>query len=304
MTAMTHRDHPALHSMTGFGRAAGENGRWRLVVTLRGVNHRYLDLSLRLRDELRPSEPALRDLLADRLHRGRLEGSIEAEPLGSSLGSVEVEEGALARLVETFDALVAAGRLERGLVAGDLLRLPQVLSLTEVARSWEDEDEALLLEVAGRALDQVVEARRHEGAKLAAMLTERLQGLAAVRERLGERSPEARDQAARSLRERIESLAGDVAVDEQRLAQEVAVLAERSDVAEELDRLGAHLEHLEEILARPEGSVGKRLDFLAQEVFRELNTTGSKCRDAEMTRHVLDGKALCEQLREQVQNVE
>ena len=135
-----------------------------------------------------------------------------------------------------------------------------------------------------------------------AALEPRLVELGGVVEALARRRDTVRAATAEALRERIVELAGDV-VDESRLAQEVAHLVDRSDGAEELDRLGLHLEHFQEVMDAV-GSIGKRLDFLSQEIFRELNTVGSKCRDAEMVQRVLDGKVLCEQLREQVQNVE
>jgi uncharacterized protein (TIGR00255 family) len=152
-----------------------------------------------------------------------------------------------------------------------------------------------------------VAGRESEGARLARLLEERLGELAAVADDLGRLAGEARREQATALRARVEELLraapGGPALDPGRLEQELALLAERSDVAEELDRLAAHVEHFRELVAGG-GPVGKRLDFLSQEVLRELNTAGSKCRHAPMTRRVLDGKVLCEQLREQVQNVE
>ena len=130
-----------------------------------------------------------------------------------------------------------------------------------------------------------------------------MRGLSVIQVQLSERRAGVSARLLADLRSRMQDLLGDRSLDEGRLAQEAALLADRSDVAEELDRLRLHLEHFDELL-RSEGAVGKRMDFLAQEIFRELNTLGSKCRDAEMTRALLDAKVLCEQLREQVQNLE
>jgi len=292
-----------IRSMTGFGQAAAESERYRVRVTLRSVNHRFLDLALRLRDEQRLSEPALRDLLTARLARGRVDVNVDAEPLGTPPHRLEVDLDALHELTRVLDGLVEENVLERGLTAGDLLRLPQIVQVSEEDRGWTEADQDLLLRVAGEALDELIAARRTEGAKLRAALDERLDGLEVASRELRAVIPRARSEAAEAFARRLEALLGEHDLDEQRLAQEVAILVDKSDVGEEIDRLGAHLEHFREILDG-DGAVGKRLDFLTQEIFRELNTLGAKGRHSDITRVVLDAKVLCEQLREQVQNVE
>lgn len=292
-----------MRSMTGYGHAAAENPFYRVRVTLRSVNHRFLDVVLRLRDEQRPSEPALRELLGETLSRGRVEVGVDVEPAGPEAARLEVDRPLLAQLSRALEGLLDDELIERGLTAGDLIRHPQLLRVAEPERRWGPEDEELLLRVAGEALAEMVEARETEGEKLEAALAERLEALERSSAELRELAPEARDEAAAALRARLEALLSDADLDESRLAQEVAMLADRSDVAEELDRLDAHVAHFREVMANP-GPVGKRLDFLTQEIFRELNTLGSKCKNAPMTRVVLDAKVLSEQLREQVQNVE
>ncbi len=292
-----------MRSMTGFGQAADEDERYRIRVVLRSVNHRFLDLVVRLRDGQRTSEPALRDLLSSHLSRGRVEVNVDVEPLGAAAVRVDLDAGAVETLSRALDGLLEEDIIESGLTAGDLIRHPQLLRVTEPESRWESEDEALLLEIASRALTELVQARETEGRKLAGALLERLEGLAGAGAELRSIASSSVQAAAAALRERLEALLGDRELDEGRLAQEVALLADRSDVTEELDRFGAHLEHFREVMAS-DGAVGKRLDFLTQEIFRELNTLGSKCRNAAMTRVVLDAKVLCEQLREQVQNVE
>lgn len=292
-----------MRSMTGYGHAAAENPRYRVRVTFRSVNHRFLDLVLRLRDEHRTSEPALRDLLGEALSRGRVEVGVDVEPAGVEGARLELDRPLLGQLSRALEGLLDEELIERGLTAGDLIRHPQLLRVAEPDRGWGPEDEELLLGVAGEALAELLEARRTEGEKLAAALAERLEALERAAVELRELAPEARDEAAAALRGRLEALLAEANLDEARLAQEVAVLADRSDVTEELDRLDAHVEHFHEVMAT-DGPVGKRLDFLTQEIFRELNTLGSKCKSAPMTRVVLDAKVLSEQLREQVQNVE
>lgn len=292
-----------MRSMTGYGHAAGEGERHRLRVTLRSVNHRFLDVVLRLDERLRTSEPALRDLLGSRLSRGRVEVRVDAEPVGPAPARLEVDRALLAQLSRALEGLLEEELIERGLSAGDLVRHPRLLQISEVESAWEPEDEELLLRVTGQALAELVQARETEGAKLAAVLAERLEALSRTTAELSELAAADRVETLAALRERIETVLADQPIDEARLAQEAALLADRSDVREELDRLRAHVEHFHELVALEE-AVGKRLDFLSQEILRELNTAGAKCRSAAMTRAVLDGKVLCEQLREQVQNVE
>ncbi len=280
-----------LRSMTGYGHAAAENPRYRVRVTLRSVNHRFLDVVLRLKDEQRASEPALRELLGETLSRGRVEVGVDVVPAGLEGARLEVDRPLLAQLSRALEGLLDEELIERGLTAGDLIRHPQLLRVAEPESRWRPEDEELLLGVAEEALAELVAARETEGAKLGAALSERLEALERAAADLRELAPEARDEAAAALRGRLEALLADAELDEARLAQEVAVLADRADVTEELDRLDAHVAHFHEVMAT-DGPVGKRLDFLTQEIFRELNTLGSKCKNAPMTRVVLDAKVL------------
>ena len=291
-----------MRSMTGFGQASGESERVRWTVTLRGVNHRFLDLALRLRDELRPHEPALRELLAGRLWRGRVEVSVEAAAIGPRAVDVVIDDEVAVAVKSACDELRGRGVIAGELEVGDLLRLPDVVRLEARHTEWTEADLEVLLATTGAALDQLIAARQVEGEKLTTGLKERLTGLGELTGELAQRTRGMSGELATSLRQRIGELVSD-SVDDDRLAQEVAYLVDRSDVAEELDRLQSHLDHFREVMEQS-GSLGKRLDFLTQEVFRELNTLGAKCRDSEMTRRVLDAKVLCEQLREQVQNIE
>lgn len=274
-----------------------------MTVTLRGVNHRFLDLSLRLRDSLRPAEPALRELLTRRLWRGRVEVSLEVTAVGGREVDVTIDEEVAVNVRALCDDLQRRGVITGDLELGDLLRLPEVVKLQVRDPEWSEDDQAALLEAADRALDQMVAARATEGEKLSKVLSERLSGLADLGTRLADRWDGMAGELAASLRQRVSEVLDEGQLDPDRLAQEVAYLVDRSDVREELDRLRSHLEHFTQVMDQ-DGSVGKRLDFLTQEILRELNTLGAKCRDSEMTRWVLDAKVLCEQLREQVQNIE
>lgn len=292
-----------MRSMTGYGEAAAENGRHAVTVSLKTVNHRFLDVQLRIAGDLRASEAALRELLAKELARGRVEARVEVRTLGERGVTVEVNAAAVRAAHAAVHPLVEAGLVEKGFLAGDLLRLPEALRVELAPDAWDGDDHELLLRVARQAVAQLAAGREREGAGLAAALSERLRCLAEMVEQLAALSGPALAEAAAGLHRRVAGLLATQPIDESRMAQEVALLAERSDIAEEIDRLRSHLEHFASVAAGTEPS-GKRLDFLVQEVFRELNTLGAKCRNAELTRLVLDAKVLCEQVREQVQNVE
>jgi uncharacterized protein (TIGR00255 family) len=289
--------------MTGFGQATGANRRHRVTVTLRGVNHRYLELRLKLGDDYRTSEPALRELLEGELLRGRVEAAVEVVPLVPRAAEVWVERDVVKAAHAALEDLLEGGLIGGKLTAGDLLRLPEALSVRVEADAWDEADRELFAEVAARALEQMLAARRAEGEKTREALVDRLTALAEVVDTLAGERQRVREEMRGTLSARLAELLAGRPVDDDRLAQEVAILVDRSDIAEELERLASHLEHFRDLLHRS-GAVGKRLDFLAQEIFRELNTLGAKARDAKMTRGVLDAKSLCEQLREQVQNVE
>jgi uncharacterized protein (TIGR00255 family) len=292
-----------MRSMTGYGEAAAESVRHAVSVSLRAVNHRFLDLQVRLSEECRGCEALLRDLVGKEIARGRVEMRVEVRSIAERRATVQLHRGVVEAAYAATHQLVEQGLIERGLSAGDLLRIPEALRVELLGGGWDDEDQELLLKVAGEAIAQLAASREREGASLAAIMEERLASLGEVVTRLDALRVPVRDELAAGLRKRLAELLESQTIDESRLAQEVALLVDRSDVSEEIDRLRSHLDHFRSVISES-APAGKRLDFLSQEVFRELNTLGAKCRNAEMTRAVLDAKVICEQLREQVQNVE
>lgn len=289
--------------MTGFGAASGESDRYRIGAVVRSVNHRNLDLAIRLPQSLRETEALIRAILKSLLSRGRLDLTVDVESVLTCASEVRVDRGLIDELTEISQSLGNRdGRLS-ALGIGDLLRMPGVVEVRRRDGQWADGDQKLLVSVVEEAVEQLVEARETEGRALVELLTEGLDELSALVEQLARGRPEAIAELGANLRKRVTQLLEGIPLDEARLAQEVAHLVERSDVTEEIDRLFAHLGHAGAVL-EGEGPAGKRLDFLLQEVQRELNTLGAKCRDIAMSHVVVDCKALCEQLREQVQNVE
>ncbi|MCY3964493.1 MAG: YicC family protein [Acidobacteria bacterium] len=296
--------------MTGIGEATEQRGPCRVTVTARSVNHRYLDFAIRLRAQFRLLEPELRAVVAARIRRGRVELGVEIET---------VPDAPTAELCdETADALQRTARRwrRRGLVASDL-SAGELLSAVRGSRPevvppvMGMEERELAVRVSRRAVAALVAEREREGQVLEDALRGHLSELRRNVEALAARRREVVDRAPDELERRVRELlgghgAGDTSgagLDPARLVQEVALLIERGDTAEELERLGGHLDGFETAMAE-EGAVGRRLDFLTQEILRELNTVGSKCRDLTMQRAVVEGKVLCEQLREQVQNIE
>ena len=288
-------------SMTGFGAAEGAAGGGRLRMDVRTVNHRYLTLQLKLPDELSPHEGQLRELARRNFDRGHVSVSarwLDGSPMRSAL-AVDHERAreVIAALRELQAAFGLPGDVDLPLVA----RQPEVLARREPlpdALRWDEVEP-----VAAAAFEDVRRLRAREGALLADELSNRLARLAALAGAVEARAPARLVRERDRLREHVASLAGGIAVDEARLAQEVAVLADRIDVREELVRLAAHVSAAREALTR-NAPIGKELGFLAQEMLRETNTIGAKANDAEIARHVIDMKAELEKVREQLENLE
>jgi uncharacterized protein (TIGR00255 family) len=292
--------------MTGFAQAVAEGPRRRFEVVIQGWNHRHLDLVVRVPEDLRALEAALRERVAAAVVRGRCEVAVRVTTTGERRMRLRVERDALAALRHGARELERDGLLEAApLALGDLLRMPQLLSLESDAEGWGAEEQAALDKAVGAALEAFEGARAAEGARLAAALERARAALGGLAADLERRRGEVAERLQAGLRARLDEIlpGGVSALPPERLAQEVVLLVDRSDVQEELDRLRAHLDHLGDVLAAP-GAIGKRLEFLLQEILRELNTLGAKSRDVELARLVVDAKVVCEQMREQVQNVE
>ncbi len=281
--------------MTGYGRGIAERDATRVTVDIRAVNHRFLDLKLRA-----SLAPALEDAITQKL-RGALER-------GAVSVSIHIDRPRSVVAIDRLAALAvhtALARLAHELDLGGpdlatVLAQPGVMTAGEAP----DDGEAPVAAAVDAALAQLVAMRATEGAALAIELTARLDELARARETVAAHAGTVAAELARRLTDRIGKLLGEVAVDPARLAQEVALLADRADVTEELVRLASHLDQARALVAEPTAAVGRRLDFLVQEIGRELNTIGSKSARTEISTAIVDAKATLEKLREQVQNVE
>ncbi|MDH3746131.1 MAG: YicC family protein [Acidobacteriota bacterium] len=289
--------------MTGYGEARVDGSQLRVSVSIRTVNHRFLDLSVRIPEAYRGFELELTKLIKKTLARGRAEVRYRTDSAVDTAQTTRVRRDVISGYIEASRSIARDEGLEGTLGLGDLLRLPEAIAVTAPEESVGEDELSLFVEATGAALAGVVATRAEEGRKLAEILLRHIEGLDAVQNDLAKAVPEARKALAESLGGRLEELLGERGIEPERLAQEAAVLAERADVQEELDRLQVHLESFRSLVARA-GEKGKRMEFLSQEILRELNTLGSKCRNTGMAERVVDGKVICEQIREQIQNVE
>lgn len=290
-----------MHSMTGFGRAERTAAGWRCQAELRSVNGRYLEVRLRLPGGLTALEEPLRRQVRRRLERGKVDGTVTLLPEAEGEAGLGLNRPLLRALRRLLDETQAT--LERPVTVslGDLLGMRDLVQF-EAWDAHREALEALAAETVGDALDHLLGMRRTEGTALQAELREHLSALDARLEAIAPLTAAQPALVAGRLRESLARLT-DTPVPDERIAQEVALLAERADVTEELARFRTHLDHLRGLLDEP-GAVGRRIEFLLQELNREANTLGVKSGNAEVSAHVIEIKAGLEKLREQIQNVE
>ncbi len=297
--------------MTGFAQARAEQNGWLLRISLRSVNHRFLDLHFRLPDGFEALEPQIRKLLRDRLRRGHVDVTLHFEPTGAATVHVQRE------IAEAYWKAAEDLRRQFGMQAEPdlvaLLRLPGVIAAAGAPSALRNEEEQrrLAAQVEAclqEALQRLDEMRLAEGRQLAAAMRQGLAAIAEKSSRIDALAQGIRPAHARRLEARLKELLGETPLDPVRVVQEAALLAERSDISEELARLRSHVDQFQKLLAGA-GELGKKLDFLLQEMQREANTVLSKTPGVEpeglaITDLALEVKAEIEKLREQVQNVE
>ncbi|HXE80676.1 MAG TPA: YicC/YloC family endoribonuclease [Vicinamibacterales bacterium] len=294
-----------IKSMTGFASVTVENDEGVVGVTVRAVNHRYLDVQLRVPASLSDREAALRSAVQRVVSRGRIEMSISLQPRQPISPAVELNAAFVDALQAALSAARAQGLIEGRLTPGDLLRLPQALTIRE-RLAGESVSEGLLAlvdrSVAG-ALADLDRMRIHEGQHLRADLDARRRLLAELMEGIAQAAAAGRTALEKRLTERVRELTSEMLVDWQSIAQEVVRTAARSDISEEVTRFKAHLAHWDALSDSPE-PCGRKLDFLLQEMNREVNTIGAKADGVGVSELIVAAKAELEKMREQVQNVE
>lgn len=289
-------------SMTGFGVATATVGEEQLTIEARSVNHKFCEVKVRLPRELLALEATTIKQVKDTLSRGAVDLTVKRSSAAGNAQSPTVDLTLAKAYQKVFSDLAATLGISDELKIRDIVQQVGVMQLQEHKVNLDDAQKALamVLEAALRAL---VQMREVEGKSLSADLSERLEEIAKTVGELQTLAPKVVDDYRARLSERVKELSAGIPVDPQRLAHEVALFAERTDIAEELTRLKSHLEQFRTLLADKEPA-GRRMDFLVQEMNREINTTGSKSQHADISSRVVALKAELERVREQVQNIE
>lgn len=285
-------------SMTAFARKQAEYEWGTLVWEIRSVNHRYLEPGIRIPDTLKPIEPAVREALRKAISRGKVDCQLRFQTRHQDSGNEELNVALVERLVALSQQITALSSGAAPLSAADILRWPGALQEEEIDLDTMQKDALVLL---GETLGEFSGARQREGDELRQMIQQRLDAIRVIVRTVRQRLPEILAKQQDNIRTRLAAFR--VELEPGRLEQEVVLLAQKSDVDEELDRLNTHLGEVERVLGTGE-PIGRRLDFLMQELNREANTLSSKSIVAETTLNAVELKVLIEQMREQIQNIE
>ena len=285
-------------SMTAYGRTEESSETGHITWEIRSVNHRYLEVNIRLPEDLRILETKVREHISSKLKRGKVDCSLRYDASEIAGNGLSIDTNLANNLIKSAESIQASITNPAELSAMDFLRWPGVINRdTFSAESLS----ASLLEQLDMTLEHVVGTRLREGKKLQAMILERCDIIASLLHRFREKLPDIQQMLRDRLSDKSQELS--IELDKDRLEQEILLLVQKSDVAEELDRLEAHLGEVRQVVQKNE-PVGRRLDFLMQEMNREANTLGSKAANLDYTNTSVDLKVLIEQMREQIQNIE
>jgi len=287
-----------IRSMTAFTRQTNEAEWGVLSWELRSVNHRYLEATLRMPEELRALEMVARERISKRLKRGKVDGFLRFQPVEAAVSGLQLNRELITSLLQANDEIEGLMENPARTRPLDILRWPGVMQAAETDLSQLKKETLSLLD---RALDDMIETREREGAGMKAIIEQRCDAMGAEVVKVRAVMPDILTAQRDKIIARVAELQAEL--EPERLAQEIAMITQKSDVAEELDRIEVHLEEVRRVLSQSE-PVGRRLDFLMQELNRESNTLGSKSISTESTSVAVEMKVLIEQMREQVQNIE
>jgi uncharacterized protein (TIGR00255 family) len=293
-------------SMTGFGRAAGAlSPRYFVAVTIKSVNHRFLELSVRLPEYFWELESAIRAIASEALSRGKVDISIRVQRTSQPDYDVRINTQIANTVIPRLKAIAEELGLGSTFTGSDLLRVPDLLHVEAKELEVQDDERDELARLVREALAQLQTMRAKEGESLLTDITARLASIRELHGRVAEQREGVRDELLLSYQQRVQEIAAKAGVDvnHDRIAQEVVMMVEKGDIAEELTRLAHHVEQTVKAVEAKEPA-GKKLDFLSQEMLREINTMGSKSRSAALRTAVVELKTEVERIREQVQNVE
>jgi uncharacterized protein (TIGR00255 family) len=292
--------------MTGFGRAAGAlSARYFVAVTAKSVNHRFLETSVRIPEYLWEAEAMVRALASDTFARGKVDISIRVQRTAQPEYNVRINTQIANTVVPQLRAIAEELGLGSTFSGSDLLRVPDLLQVEALDSEITDEEREALAAIVRSSLAQMRTMRAREGESLRADITMRLLTIRELQQRLASHRDEMRAELLTAYQQRVQEIANvsGIEVNQDRIAQEVVIMVEKGDVAEELTRLAHHVEQAEKVVSGTDAA-GKKLDFLSQEMLREVNTMGSKSRSAVLRTLVVELKTEVERIREQVQNVE
>lgn len=291
-----------IKSMTGFGRGEAQDDTKKFTVEMKSVNHRFSEIVVRMPKFYSSLEDKIRKIIQQQVSRGRVDVFISYEEVGTKTKQVKVDKELALAYHNALRELEGTLNKQANQSLMDIARFPDVLKVEEDEEDLEKEWQVLKKAVE-KAANQLVEMRGVEGAKLKKDLQERVETIGRINEEIKERSPKVVEEYKERLGSRIKELLGDVQIDETRLVNEVAFFADRCSITEETVRLQSHLDQIKESLNSHE-AVGRKQDFLVQELYREINTIGSKANDMEIAAMVISAKSEIEKIREQVQNIE
>ena len=292
-----------IKSMTGFGRCEVAEGQRRFVVEMKGVNHRYLDVNIRMPKKLNFFETAIRSLLKQSVQRGKVDIFITYEDLSESQVSLKYNETLAGEYLKYFQQMQETFGLENDVRVSHLSRCPEVLTMEEQAVDEEELWNELKKALSG-AISQFVETRSTEGENLKKDLFEKVDDMLMLTEQIEKRSPQIIAEYREKLETKVKELLEDTQIEESRIAAEVVMFADKICTDEEIVRLRSHIVHMKETLKSDENGIGRKLDFIAQEMNREANTILSKANDLETSNVGIDLKTEIEKVREQIQNIE
>ncbi|MDP4768844.1 MAG: YicC family protein [OM182 bacterium] len=290
-----------VQSMTAFTRQQLDRDYGSLAWEIRSVNHRYLEASVRVPESFRALENTVRDALRKQLNRGKVECQLRFQTEaadGAPVSTIKVDKELVKQLIEAGAEVLSLAPDSAPLSAAELLRWPGVIGTAELDKKTLEHD---ALELFAVALKDLIATREREGAELSEFIGQRIDAIRAIVADVRLMMPDILAKQRENLLAKIAEI--DIEIDPTRLEQEVALLTQKADIDEELDRLGAHVNEVERVL-RSDDQMGRRLDFLMQELNREANTLSSKSIVVETTRSAVDLKVLIEQMREQIQNIE
>jgi uncharacterized protein (TIGR00255 family) len=286
-----------IYSMTGFARVQTKADWGSAVWEIRSVNQRYLETHYRLPEQFRSLEPMLRERFRKRLQRGKVECALRISFNEANQGALTFQPALAQQLIEAAKQVQQAGA-DGNINPADILRWPGVIATQEAD---VDEMQKVMMDAFDEALTQFLAARQSEGESMAALIEQRLDGILAEVDKVSEQMPAVLEWQKDRIRTRFEE--AQVTLEDTRVEQEMVLLAQKTDVAEELDRLKSHIKETQKIMKKG-GAIGRRLDFMMQEFNREANTLGSKSINREVTQSAVEIKVLIEQMREQIQNIE